>query len=162
MRRGTYHLNFHQGFIAIIKEVSSLAAVNANDTQEQLSTQSQGHRGLALVDNGIDTALDIGLQDVRLGKFAFDIRRQPNASQWPGFRQKSLGIEHGVCRTEILYRNKKWFTKPKEQNPPGAGIRRKRVTRWTGKTIDSSDDTHAASGEGDRDTIKRVVNHRVA
>lgn len=119
--RGAYHLNLHQGFIAIVKEVASLTAVDANNSQEQLSTQSQGHRGLALVDNGIDTTLDIGLQNVRLGEFAFDIRRQPNASQWPGFRQEGLGIEHGVCRTRY-YTERGGSPSPKEQNPPGAGI----------------------------------------
>ena len=38
-----YHLNPQQSVVAIIQEVLCLAAVDPNDTQEELSTETESH-----------------------------------------------------------------------------------------------------------------------
>lgn len=47
-----YHFNLHECFITVIEQILCFSAVNANDTQEELATHSQGHYFTVLVDDG--------------------------------------------------------------------------------------------------------------
>lgn len=91
----TYHLDFEQGFVAIVQKVTCLSAIDPHHTQEELPTQAQGHWRLP-IHNGAHTTLDVGLQDMCLGEFALEVGREPDASQRPGLGQKCLGIEHCI------------------------------------------------------------------
>lgn len=68
------HLDLHQSFIAIFQEVSSFPGIDTDHTQQELTTKTECHRGLVLADDGADRCLNVGLKDMSLGKFAFEIR----------------------------------------------------------------------------------------
>lgn len=62
----THHLNLHHGFVAIIKQITRLSLVYPDDTKQELSAKSEGHRRLVRRDDGLDTVCDIGLENVIL------------------------------------------------------------------------------------------------
>lgn len=51
---GTYHFDLHQSFVAVVQKVSCLAAVDPDDTKEQLASQSQRHGCLTRRDDLLD------------------------------------------------------------------------------------------------------------
>lgn len=57
----TYHLNLKQGLIAIVQKVTCLSAIDPHNTQEELSTQAEGHWRLPLIHNGAHTTFNVGL-----------------------------------------------------------------------------------------------------
>src|SRR5262245_50269581 len=77
------HLDLHQCLITVVQEISSLSAVYADNTQKELATQPQRQGCLALINNGMHTTLDVGLEDMRLGQFALKVGGEPHSSQWP-------------------------------------------------------------------------------
>lgn len=109
----THHLDLHQGFIAVVKQVSCLAAVDSDDAEEQLAGQPQRHWCLAGCDDLLDTLGEVGLQDVLLGQLALQVGRQPDAGQRPGLLEERLGIEHGrdgvaAMLEGVLWGRKRW------------------------------------------------------
>lgn len=95
MWREAYKLDLHEGFVAVIKQVAGLSAVDPHDTEQKLAAQTEGHWSLALVDNGMDAGLDVGLENVALGELALKVGGEPDTSQRAGLGQESLGVEHG-------------------------------------------------------------------
>lgn len=89
-----YHLDLHEGFIAVIEQITRFPAVDSDDAEEQLAAQSQRHRRLVGLDNGLDTVFDVGLQNVVLRELALQVRRQPYSGKGPCLRQKGLRVEH--------------------------------------------------------------------
>lgn len=57
----------------IDKKVVSLPAVDPDDTQQQLSTQTKGHRRLALANDVLHIVLQIRLQDILFCEFALQV-----------------------------------------------------------------------------------------
>jgi hypothetical protein len=90
-----YHLKLEQRFVTIIEKIPRLSAVDPHDTEEKLSRQTKSHGSLSLVDDGIDTGLDVRLHDIVLGELALEIGSEPYSSQRPGLGQESLRVEHG-------------------------------------------------------------------
>lgn len=80
----TYQLDLHEGLVAVVEQVAGLPAVDSHDTEEQLAAQAQSHWGLALVDDGIDARLDVGLENVAFGELALEVGGEPDSSQRPG------------------------------------------------------------------------------
>ena len=76
-----------ESFRAVVKKVPSLPAVDSDHTQQQLSTQTQGHGRLALSNDILDIILEIRLQHVLLCEFALQVGSQPNTRQWAGLGQ---------------------------------------------------------------------------
>ena len=94
----TYHLDLHQCFIAVVQKVTRLAAINSDDTQEQLATEAKSQWYLGS-DNGLNTVVNVGLQDLLLGDLALYVGRQPDPGQSPVPLEEGSRIEHGdgVC-----------------------------------------------------------------
>lgn len=92
---GTYHLDLHQSFVAIVQQVSCLAAVDPHDTKKQLASQSQRHGCLTGGDDLLDTLGEVRLQDVLFGQLALQVGGEPDSSQRPGLLEEGFGIEHG-------------------------------------------------------------------
>lgn len=90
-----YHFDLHHGFVAVIQKVTRLALVDPDDTEQELSTQTQGHRRLVRGDDGLDAVCDIGLEDMVLGQLALQVGRQPDAGERPALLEERLRIEHG-------------------------------------------------------------------
>ena len=57
----------------IIKKVPRLPAVDPDHSQQQLSTETQGHGRLALTDDILYIVLKVRLQDILLCEFAIKI-----------------------------------------------------------------------------------------
>ena len=72
----------------IIKKVPRLPAVDPDHSQQQLSTETQGHGRLALTDDILYIVLKVRLQDILLCEFALQVGSQPNTRQRSGLRQK--------------------------------------------------------------------------
>ena len=51
--REPYHLNFEKSFITVVQEIFGFAAIDPNDSQEQLSTETQRHDFNLLPHDGI-------------------------------------------------------------------------------------------------------------
>lgn len=90
----THHLDLEQGLIAVVQKVARLATVDADDTQQQMTAQSESHGGLVGINDIFHILLEVGLQHIGLGQFALEIRSDPDAGQRPGLLQQRLGIEH--------------------------------------------------------------------
>ena len=60
----TYHLNFHQSFVAIIEQITRLSTINSDNAEEKLAAKAERHRCLTLVNDCADTTLDVRLQDI--------------------------------------------------------------------------------------------------
>ena len=71
----------------IIKKVPRLPAVDPDHSQQQLSTETQGHGRLALTDDILYIVLKVRLQDILLCEFALQVGSQPNTRQWAGLGQ---------------------------------------------------------------------------
>ena len=54
-RSSNRDINLHERFVAIVEQVTGLAAVNPDDTEQELTTQSQGERRVVGSYDGIDT-----------------------------------------------------------------------------------------------------------
>ena len=93
-RGGTHHLDLDQGLVAVVQKVARLATVDADDTQQQMATQSESHGGLVGINDIFNILLKVGLQHIGLGQFALEVRGDPDTGQRPGLLQQSLGIEH--------------------------------------------------------------------
>lgn len=76
-----------EGFGTVVQKVPSLPAVDSDDTQQQLSTQTQSHGRLALADDVLYIILEIRLQHVLLCEFALQVGSQPDTRQWAGLGQ---------------------------------------------------------------------------
>lgn len=76
-----------EGFGTVVEEVPSLPAVDSDDTQQQLSTQTQSHGRLALADDVLYIVLKIRLQHILLCEFALQVGSQPDTRQWAGLSQ---------------------------------------------------------------------------
>ena len=76
-----------EGFGAVVKKVPSLPTVDSDHTQEQLSTQTQGHGRLALANDILHIILEIRLQHILLCEFALQVGSQPDTRQWAGLGQ---------------------------------------------------------------------------
>ena len=74
----------------IIKQVPRLPTVDPDDTQQQLSAQTQGHGRLALTNDILYIILEIRLQHILLCEFALQVGSQPNTRQWAGLGQQRL------------------------------------------------------------------------
>jgi len=74
----------------IIKKVSSLPAVDPDNTQQQLSTQAQRHGRLALADDVFYIVLEVRLQHVLLCEFTLQVGSQPDTRQRSGLGQERL------------------------------------------------------------------------
>lgn len=57
----------------IVKKVPSLPAVDPDDTQQKLSTQTKSHGRLALADDILDIVLEIRLQHILLCELPFQV-----------------------------------------------------------------------------------------
>ena len=71
----------------IIKKVPRLPAVDPDHSQQQLSTETQGHGRLALTDDILYIVLKVRLQDILLCEFALQVGSQPDTRQWAGLSQ---------------------------------------------------------------------------
>ena len=74
----------------IIKKVPRLPAVDPDHSQQQLSTETQGHGRLALTDDILYIVLKVRLQDILLCEFALQVGSQPDTRQRSGLGQKRL------------------------------------------------------------------------
>ena len=72
----------------VIKKVPCLPTVDPDNTQQQLTTQSQGHGRLALANDILYIVLEIRLQNVLLCEFPLQVGRKPNACQRTSLRQQ--------------------------------------------------------------------------
>jgi hypothetical protein len=72
----------------IIKKVPRLPTVDPDNTQQQLSTQTQGHGRLALANDIFYIVLEIRLQHILLCEFALQVGSQPNTRQRSGLGQQ--------------------------------------------------------------------------
>lgn len=66
----TNHLDLEEGLIAVIEQITSLAAIDSNDTEQKLTAQSQSHGSLVWGNYGIYTVGKIGLKNMMLGELA--------------------------------------------------------------------------------------------
>lgn len=82
--RVTYHLDLHECFIAVVEEITGLAAVDSDDAEQELATETEGERRIVGGDDGIDTVLQIVLQDLYLGDLALLVGGQPRLGQRTG------------------------------------------------------------------------------
>lgn len=80
----TYHLYLHQGFIAVVEEVSGLATIDSDDTEQELAAEAEGEWCLAGGDDSIDTVLQVVLQHLYLGHLALLVSREPRLGQRAG------------------------------------------------------------------------------
>lgn len=94
----THHFDLHHGFITIIQQISRFALVYPDDTEQELSAETQGHGRLVRRDDGLDTVRDIRLQNVILGELALEVGRQPDTGKRPGLLEERLRVEHGGAR----------------------------------------------------------------
>jgi hypothetical protein len=83
-------LDLGEGVGTIIKKVPCLPAVNPDNTQQQLTAQTQGHRRLALANDVLHIILKIRLQNILLCEFPLQVGSKPDACQRPGLRQQRL------------------------------------------------------------------------
>lgn len=142
----TYHLDLHQGFVAIIEQVAGLAAVDADDAEQQLATQAEGEGGIIGGDDGIHAVLQVVLQNLDLGDLALLVGREPCLGQGAGGTQQRARPEHGGDgreRAKLCAGNAQWVREKKkaiQQRRPAIGLMR-RGARW-------ADDSDATRRDG--------------
>ena len=101
-----YHLNLQQRFIAIIKKIFCFAAVDTDDSKEQLATETQSHdlhllshygsyrrsareSHSARSDIRTNRLFNVSLQRLRLGQFPLHVGGQPY------FRERTAAGQNG-------------------------------------------------------------------
>lgn len=92
---GSYHLDLHQSFVAIVKEIAGLATVDTDDAEQQLSTETEREGRVIGSNDSVDTVLKIVLQDLHLGDLPLLVGRQPCLGQRAGGTEESARPEHG-------------------------------------------------------------------
>lgn len=95
-RKIAYHLDLHQSFVAIVQQVAGLAAVDADNTEQQLAAKTEGERRIiAGSDDGVDTVLEVVLKNLDLGDLALLVGREPCLGQGAGGAEERARPEHG-------------------------------------------------------------------
>lgn len=95
MTEDPYHLDLQQRLIAVIQEISGLAAIDPDDTEEQLACHPQSHGSLCRHNDLLHALGEVRLQNMLLGQLALQVGRQPDAGQRPGLLKEFFGVEHG-------------------------------------------------------------------
>jgi hypothetical protein len=87
---GAHHFYLQKGIVAVVEEILGLAAVDANDTQEELAAETEGHELDLLAHDGVDGLLDVGLERLRLRELALHVGGEPYPAEGPSAGQDGL------------------------------------------------------------------------